>query len=174
MFYLINEKDGLSDESFLINLHKLEQIEVGTSQSSKNLNLHIHINFYSVSFNLNSDDPLNVTAVLENISNMERYSYSNDFIVLTDVGNHNIVNKHHGPSSKLHSMVCSVLLNIREIGIAYQKKENGKVSNFIYYQGKDVPVKESPEEIMAIISKKIIPNPLIESPKTSNVIGKIL
>lgn len=148
MFYLIDEKDGLLDKKFLVNINTLLFLETSTSKSdSVELAFHF-LNKEDLRFPYKKDNCLNVNALIKTLSEIPEVQYKNKHICLTDVDNFDSLKREQ---FYLHKF-SDVLVHLESILFAYLKDG----STFILTEYYNFKVKESPEEIFAIIQNKIL------------------
>lgn len=148
MFYLIDEKDGLLDKKFLVNINTLLFLETSTSKSdSVELAFHF-LSKEDLRFPYKKDNCLNVNALIKTLSEIQEVQYKNKHIALTDVDNFKSFKR---AQFYLHKF-SDVLVHLESIFFAYEKDG----FTFVLTEHYNLKVKESPEEIFAIIQNKIL------------------
>lgn len=152
MFYLINEKDGLSGDGILVNALNLKCIHVSTS--SKRFDINFKHKTEEKSFSYSPEEIFNVDNLIQNISQLTNIEYSNNFIVLTDIENIKYINENFQKKLYLHNKVITILMNINEIELVYNDKGHYILSTCY----RDFHIKESPEEVFCLIKNKIVHN----------------
>lgn len=83
MFYLIDEKDGLKNDSILININMIKGMKTYFSYVKKKLMVQTIIRFgeHSCSVSHSEEDMFNFNSCLENISLLSPVNYSSDLII---------------------------------------------------------------------------------------------
>lgn len=149
MFYLIDEKDGLLDKKFLVNINTLLFLETSTSKSkSDSVELAFHFVKEDLRFPYKKDNCLNVNALIKTLSEIQEVQYKNKHICLTDIDNFESLKREQ---FYLHKF-SDVLVHLESIFFAYEKDG----FTFVLTEQYNLKVKESPEEIFAIIQNKIL------------------
>lgn len=148
MFYLIDEKDGLENETILVNIQSLKLMEVLTSKKEPTINLSFRFSEEEDSrFNFHKDACFNVNQVMKNMETVEEVSYKNHLISLTDSEN---IRSLHKEQFYFHKF-SNLLVNIHSIQIAYCSDHNF----ILITKERNLYVQESPSEIFTIIQNKI-------------------
>lgn len=157
MFYLIDEKDGWTEEGILVNSSNLTSIVVQTGKG--NFDLVFTYKSKENSFDFNPQEIFNVDNIIRNVVNLSECSYNNNFIAFTDVSNIEIIIERFGPNSELLSKIGTFLLNINDIQLIYKDDEGYIIAT----EEQNFNIKDSPKEVFDMIQKKIVVNLPINS-----------
>lgn len=145
MFYLVNEKNNLSNESILINAHNLEAMETVT-ESRDDLELTFHFANETFSFSFNENNFPHADQIIQEISELTPKAYTTPFIVLTDIENINTF-KELNFNPKILKKAISILVKINDIYLVCEKDNE----YYLHTSQLKLTIKESPEEVFKLI-----------------------
>lgn len=160
MFYLINQKDGLFDQSILVNGLNLKSIEVSTGDDNYDV-IFTHLDDDNTTFSFVPESIFNVDQVIHEISQLKPPVYFNDFIVVTDIDNIENIQDRFGHNSQILGKATTILININEINLVYEENDQFIINT----SHKNFTIQESPEAVLNLIKFKIVPEetPVLDS-----------
>lgn len=152
MFYLIDEKDGLTKEqgSILVNANLLKTLESGMSRNGNEINVRFY--FFkgdSKCFSFNKDNCFNVNLVMEKLSQLKIENYSHGLMIFKDLENIKVL---QNKQFYLHKF-SNILVNLNSIGLVHNYEKGGSI---VLTPEKKILIQETPEEVFSMINARII------------------